>query len=110
MVILNFAAARVNGKRYSRLKIPFSIVQVSDIELLTSTGTARVDGWERINNNRSIRLWGTIEDGWFLRGRMWIIVRTFYFNDVAAADINTRQSPVRTTYGNIAFAKLPEPV
>ena len=72
---------------------PFSIVQVSDIELLTSTGTARVDGWERINNNRSIRLWGAIEDGWFLRGRMWVIVRTFYFNDVAAADINTAKAP-----------------
>ena len=72
---------------------PFSIVQVSDIELLTSTGTARVDGWEHINNNRSIRLWGTIEDGWFLRGRMWVIVRTFYFNDVAAADINIAKAP-----------------
>ncbi len=72
---------------------PFSIVQVSDIELVTSTGTARVDGWERINNNRSIRLWGTIEDGWFLRGRMWIIVRTFYFNDVAPVDINTAKAP-----------------
>ena len=71
---------------------PFSIVQVSDIELLTSTGTARVDGWERLNN-RSIRLWGLIEDGWFLRGRMWVIVRTFYFNDVAAADTNVSKAP-----------------
>ena len=71
---------------------PFSIVQVSDIELLTSTGTARVDGWERLNN-RSLRLWGTIEDGWFLRGRMWVIVRTFYFNDVAAADIDVAKAP-----------------
>ena len=60
---------------------PFSIVQVSDIELLTSTGTASVDGWTRIND-RSIKLWGEIEDGWFLRGRMWVMVRTFYFNDV----------------------------
>ncbi len=59
----------------------FSVVQVSDIELVTSTGTANVKGWERVND-RSIRLWGEIEDGWFLRGRMWVIVRTFYFNDV----------------------------
>lgn len=72
---------------------PFSIVQVSDLELVSSTGTARVDGWERINN-RSIRLWGTIEDGWFLRGRMWVIVRTFYFNDVdTVSDINTAKAP-----------------
>ena len=60
---------------------PFSIVQVSDIELLTSTGTASVDGWTR-TNDRSIRLWGEIEDGWFLRGRMWVMVQIFYFNDV----------------------------
>ncbi len=59
---------------------PFSIVQVSDIELLTSTGTASVNGWERVNN-RSISVWGEIEDGWFLRGKLWVIVRTFYFND-----------------------------
>ncbi|MYA69501.1 T9SS type A sorting domain-containing protein [Candidatus Poribacteria bacterium] len=60
---------------------PFRIVQVSDIELLTSTGTASVDGWSRIND-RSIKLWGKIQDGWFLRGRMWVMVRTFYFNDI----------------------------
>ena len=60
---------------------PFSIVQVSDVELLTSTGTARVNGWKRINDH-TIKVWGEIEDGWFLRGRMWVIVRTFYFNDV----------------------------
>ena len=60
---------------------------------MTSTGTARVDGWERSNNNRSIRFWGAIEDGWFLRGRMWVIVRTFYFNDVAAADTNAAKAP-----------------
>ena len=71
---------------------PFSIIQVSDIELLTSTGTASVDGWTRIND-RSIKLWGEIEDGWFLRGRMWVMVRTFYFNDVAAADINAAKAP-----------------
>ena len=92
-MILNFSAARGEWEEILTFANPFSIVQVSDIELVTSTGTARVDGWERMNNNRSIRLWGTIEDGWFLRGRMWVIVRTFYFNDVAAADINTAQAP-----------------
>ena len=72
---------------------PFSIVQVSDIELLTSTGTASVDGWTRIND-RSIKLWGEIEDGWFLRGRMWVIVRTLYFNDVEALpERNAAQAP-----------------
>ena len=60
---------------------PLRIIQVSDIELLTSTGRASVDGWSRIND-RSIKLWGEIQDGWFLRGRMWVMVRTFYFNDI----------------------------
>ena len=60
---------------------PFSIVHVSGIELLTSRGTASVNGWERVND-RSIRVWGDIADGWFLRGRLWVIVRTFYVNDV----------------------------
>ncbi len=72
---------------------PFSIVQVSDIELVTSTGTASVDGWERLDN-RSIRVWGEIEDGWFLRGRLWVIVRTFYFNDgEALPDRNAAKAP-----------------
>ena len=72
---------------------PLKIIQVSDIELLTSTGTASVDGWSRIND-RSIKLWGKIEDGWLLRGRMWVMVRTFYFNDVdTTTDINTAKAP-----------------
>ena len=72
---------------------PFSIVQVSDIELLTSTGTASVDGWERVND-LSIRVWGEIEDGWFLRGRLWVIVRTFYFNDVdSPSERSTAKAP-----------------
>ncbi|MCY4554042.1 MAG: C39 family peptidase [Candidatus Poribacteria bacterium] len=72
---------------------PFSIIQVSDIELLTSTGTASVDGWTRIND-RSIKLWGEIEDGWFLRGRMWVMVQTFYFNDIdTPASTNAAKAP-----------------
>ena len=71
----------------------FSVVQVSDIELLTSTGTANVKGWERIND-RSISIWGEIEDGWFLRGKLWVIVRTFYFNDVdAPPEQSTAKAP-----------------
>ena len=72
---------------------PFSTVNISDIELLTSTGTATVDGWERVND-RSVRLWGEIEDGWFLRGRMWVVVRTFYFNDVdTLSETDTARAP-----------------
>ena len=72
---------------------PFSIIQVSDIELLTSTGAASVDGWTR-TNDRSIKLWGKIEDGWFLRGRMWVMVQTFYFNDVdTPASTNAAKAP-----------------
>ena len=72
---------------------PFSIVNISDIELLTSTGKASVDGWTR-TNARSIKLWGKIEDGWFLRGRMWVIVRTFYFKDVdLSSSTNAAKAP-----------------
>ncbi len=60
---------------------PVRIVQISDIELLTSTGTASINGWERVNDH-AIKVWGEIEDGWLLRGKMWVIVRTFYFNDI----------------------------
>ena len=72
---------------------PLSIVQASDIELLTSTGTATLDGWKRTNDH-SVKLWGEIEDGWLSRGRMWVIVRTFYFNAVdTTADINAAKAP-----------------
>ena len=63
---------------------PLDIVQVSDIELLSSTGTARLNGWERVGD-RTIKLWGDIEDGAFVRGRMWVVVRTFYLDESAAA-------------------------
>ena len=63
---------------------PFVLAQVSDIELVSSTATARLDGWERVGDS-SIRLWGEIGDGFVLHGRMWVIVRTFYFNNGAAA-------------------------
>ncbi len=63
---------------------PFSIVHVSDIKLLSSIGTARLNGWERVGD-RAIKLWGDIADGLILRGRMWVIVRTFYSNSGAAA-------------------------
>ena len=63
---------------------PLGIVQVSDIELVSSTGTAQLDGWERVGD-RAIKLWGQIEDGLVLRGRMWVVVRTFYLDKSAAA-------------------------
>lgn len=72
---------------------PFRILQISDIGLITSTGTATVDGWERVDN-RTLKLWGNIEDGWILRGRMWVIARTFYFSDVdTASDITVAKAP-----------------
>ena len=73
---------------------PFVLAQVSDIELVSSTATARLDGWERVGDS-SIRLWGEVEDGFVLRGRMWVIVRTFYFNNSAAAPAAT--APPLTT-------------
>ncbi len=63
---------------------PFVLAQVSDIELVSSAATARLDGWERVGDT-SIRLWGEVADGLVLRGRMWVIVRTFYFNSDTAA-------------------------
>ena len=88
---------------------PFSIVQVSDLELLTSTGTASVDGWERVND-RSIRVWGEIEDGWVLRGRLWVIVRTFYFNDVEArAERSTAKAPAVLPAETSVLPNYPNP-
>ena len=88
---------------------PFSIIQVSDIELLTSTGTASVGGWKRIND-RSIKLWGEIEDGWFLRGRMWVMVRTFYFNDVELPSrTNIAKSPTLLPTETSLLPSYPNP-
>ena len=50
---------------------------VSGIELLSSTGTATVDGHRRVGGN-GVQVWGRIEDGVALRGRMWVVVRTLY--------------------------------
>ena len=50
---------------------------VSEIELLSSTGTATVDGHRRVGGN-GVQVWGRIEDGIALRGRMWVVVRTLY--------------------------------
>ena len=73
---------------------PFVLAQVSDIELVSSTATARLDRWERVGDS-SIRLWGEVEDGFVLRGRMWVIVRTFYLNNSAVAPAAT--APPLTT-------------
>lgn len=74
---------------------PFSIVHVSDIKLLDSTGTARLNGWERVGDS-SIKLWGDVKDGLVLRGRMWVIVRTFYFKSGAAAAPAASAQPLST--------------
>ena len=48
---------------------------VSAIELLSSLGTVELDGHRKIGSN-TVKVWGRIEDGAVLRGRMWVIVRT----------------------------------
>ena len=88
---------------------PLRIIQVSDIELLTSTGTASVDGWSRMND-RSIKLWGKIQDGWFLRGRMWVMVRTFYFNDVDnPISTNVTKAPSALPAETVLLPNYPNP-
>lgn len=75
---------------------PFLLAQVSDIELVSSAATVRLDGWERVADN-AIRLWGKVADGLVLRGKMWVIVRTFYFNsDIAAPAAPTHPLPTKT--------------
>lgn len=86
----------------------FSLAHVSAIKLLSSTATARLIGWERVGNRR-IKLWGDIKDGLALRGRMWIIVRTFYFNSVAAApSVRTEPLPILPTETSL-LSNYPNP-
>jgi len=87
---------------------PFSIVHVSDIKLLSSIGTARLNGWERVGD-RSIKLWGDIEDGLILRGRMWVIVRTFYFNSGAAAPALCAQTRLTVPAETSLLPNYPNP-
>ena len=90
---IKFRGGKREWEKLLTFQNPVSVVQISDIQLLTSTGKASVDGWERTNDH-SIRLWGEIEDGWLLRGRMWVITRTFYFSDVdTASDITVAKAP-----------------
>ena len=63
-------------ERTLRFENPFDLHRVAEIDLLTSTGVAEVDGSEKVGD-RSVRIWGRIEDGVGLRGRMWVIVRTY---------------------------------
>ena len=88
---------------------PIQIAQISDIELLTSTGTARLGGWERTNTH-AIRLWGTIEDGWFLRGRMWVMVRTFYLKaGDLASDVTAAKAPTIVPTETSLLLNYPNP-
>ena len=54
----------------------FDLYRVDVIELLSSAGTAELGGYRKVGE-KSVKLWGRIEDGLFLRGRMWVIVRVF---------------------------------
>lgn len=44
----------------------------------------RANGWERVGD-RTIKLWGDIEDGAFVHGKMWVVVQTFYLDESTAA-------------------------
>ena len=54
----------------------FDSYRVDVIELFSSAGTAELHGYRKVGE-KSVKLWGLIEDGLFERGRMWVIVRTF---------------------------------
>ena len=55
---------------------PFDFCRVSAIEELGSRGTARLHGFKAVGE-RSVKIWGEIEDGAVLRGKMWVMVRTY---------------------------------
>ena len=54
----------------------FDYYRWTAIEELGSTGTARLDGHKKVGE-KSVKLWGRIEDGRVLRGKMWVMVRTY---------------------------------
>ncbi|MCG9128088.1 T9SS type A sorting domain-containing protein [Candidatus Poribacteria bacterium] len=58
----------------------FDFVVASSRELFSSTGTATFLGYEK-EDSKSVKLWGKIEDGWALRGRMWVVARTYSLDD-----------------------------
>ena len=76
-------------------------IQVSDIELLSSTGTATLDDYNWTQGGSTVRLEGRIEDGAILRGRMWVIVRAFRVGSAFAAPAMPSQpipiSPTETS-------------
>ena len=57
-------------------KHKFDSYRVDVIELLSSAGTAELGGYRKVGE-KSVKLWGRIEDGLIERGRMWVIVRAF---------------------------------
>ena len=54
----------------------FDFHRATAIEEITSLGTAILQGSEKVGE-KSVKLWGRIEDGLTLRGRMQVIVRTY---------------------------------
>ena len=58
----------------------FDYYRWTAIEELGSTGTARLDGHRKVGE-KSVKLWGRIEDGRVLRGKMWVMVRTYRYRE-----------------------------
>ena len=85
-------------------------IQVSDIELLSSTGTATLDDYNWTQGGSTVRLEGRIEDGAILRGRMWVIVRAFRVGAAFAAPVYALAANSHITYRNVSDAQLPESI
>lgn len=54
----------------------FTHHKAAAIEEIHSLGTAELHGSEKVGT-KSVKLWGRVEDGLTLRGRMWVIVRAY---------------------------------
>ena len=67
-----------------KLDNKFKYYKAAGIEEIDSFGTARLDGAEKVGT-KSLKLWGRIEDGWVLRGRMSVLVRTYRTEESPAA-------------------------
>ena len=58
----------------------FDSYRVTAIEELSSRGTAKLSGHKKVGE-KSVKLWGRIEDGLVLRGKMWVMVRTYRYRE-----------------------------
>ena len=75
---------------------PFDRYSVSTVKLNSFGGIAKLTDHTRVGNYR-VNLWGRIEDGLAIRGRMWVFVRTF----------RNEKSPAAPS--QVTLTRLPEP-